>query len=79
MSMPANPKTGNENTGSQAGPSLDHGKTPLAPTKAKPSKAAEDTDSEGIIDDSDDDFKEITNPPGQVLTPASTPAKPTGL
>merc|ERR1712083_230109 len=74
---PNTPKPGNENTGSQARPSnVDHGKSPIGPTKAKPTKAAEDTDSEGIIEDSDDDFKASTNLPGQVLTPASTPAKP---
>jgi hypothetical protein len=49
--------TGTGNSG-PSGSGSDHTKTPQGPTKAKPSKPADETDSEGIIEDSDeDDFK----------------------
>ena len=59
--------------GGSSAASSDHSKTPQGPSKAKPSKPADETSDEGLIEDSDDDFKTSIAP--EQPTP---PTKSTG-
>ena len=45
---------------------------PQGPTKAKPSKPADETDSEGIIEDSDEDDFKTSIAPEQSPAPSKT-------
>ena len=82
MSTVPTTATGSETqaTGNSGAGGSDQVKTPQAPSKAKPSKPADETDSEGIIEDSDDENITTSIPPGKSPAPAAkTPAAGTFL
>ena len=66
-------ESGTGGSGGSGASSSDHTKTPQGPSKAKPSKPADETSDEGLIEDSDDDFKTSIAP--EQPTP---PTKSTG-
>jgi len=60
------------NSGPSGSGGTEHTKTPQGPTKAKPSKPADETDSEGIIEDSDEDDFKTSIAPEQSPAPSKT-------
>jgi len=66
------PSQSTGNSGPSGSGVSDHTKTPQGPTKAKPSKPADETDSEGIIEDSDEDDFKTSIAPEQSPAPSKT-------